>query len=203
MIYDSNSFLKEKALDFLACEYQVIKNITIKHINELSYQFIRPFKKEFIHNDHVTAGVMVTMLIDDGYLSSELVKGEGLIINVTEKGFNYIKQNNMTNEELKSKVEFFIEGAKLISKEIRGKNEHLTRIEINDGEPISVFFDKIQDTLTYLTKLHKSVTIFCNVETYRILKEKQKNLPGLNLMVDDSINEYSVEIFYPKIENEL
>lgn len=93
MIFDSERFLKEKALDFLCCNYQVIKNITIKHINELCYQFIRPFKKEFIYNDHVTAGVMITMLKEDGYLNSELVKGEGLIFNVTEKGYNYIKQN--------------------------------------------------------------------------------------------------------------
>ncbi|WP_448607595.1 hypothetical protein [Paenimyroides ceti] len=195
---DSRPFKKEKALLFLLKNHQLIKNIHKNKIDDICYSFIKPFGDKFKYNDPVTAGSMIIILEDDGYLRSE-----GLIFNITEKGFDYIKQNNMTNEELKSKVEFFTEGSKLISKEIRGKNEHLTRIEINDGEPISVFFDKIQDTLTYLTKLHKSVTIFCNVETYRILKEKQKNIPGLNLMVDDSINEYSVEIFYPKIENEL
>lgn len=83
---------KEEALVFWSKNWKYLNEDYPFDIESMTYEYVRN-NKDFKYKDHVEAGVLVTCLVDYGYI--EFTKKENNISyhSLTEKGLNFIKEN--------------------------------------------------------------------------------------------------------------
>lgn len=91
-MYDSKYLVKETALRILCKRYDLIVGHTKIGAEPIFYQELIKERSRFIDPDQVTAGTMILLLIDDGYLENKEIKNKGYALFLTEKGKEYIKQ---------------------------------------------------------------------------------------------------------------
>ncbi len=81
---------KEKAMKFLAKELKYHFDSRLYDFEREALDFVKR-DKDFKYKDHVDAGVIVTILVDEGYLKYEKREKDILYHSFTQKGLEYNK----------------------------------------------------------------------------------------------------------------
>lgn len=92
-MHDSEIFLTRIGKQFLIKENFSLDDLHKRVIDEIGLKFIKNSTEDFYERDIISAGTMVNCLISEGYLKTEVIKERGLIITISEKGKEYIKNN--------------------------------------------------------------------------------------------------------------
>ena len=86
----TDSEYKEKAIKFITNELKYHSNSGLYDFERSALEFVRK-DNDFKYKDHVDAGVVIQMLVEEGYLKFEKRERDTRFHSLTQKGLAFIE----------------------------------------------------------------------------------------------------------------